>query len=239
MKTETIDYSDGAVSMSGYLAYDDSLAGKRPGVLVVHEAFGLGEHAMERARMLAKLGYVALAADMFGDRQQADLTKGIALITELKSQPLVLRARAGAAMKALTALPQVDATRLGGIGFCFGGTVVLEMARGGADLKGVVSFHGSLETPMPAAPGQVKSSILVCTGAEDPMIPATQVLAFEDEMRVADADWQVVSYSKTVHSFTNPEADGSMMPAIKYNKLSDQRSWSAMTGFLAEVFGTP
>ena len=236
MKTETITYSDGTVSMSGFLAYDETLTGKRPGVLVVHEAFGLGEHAMERARMLAKLGYVALAADMFGDRMQADLTKGIALITELKSQPKVLRARAGAAMTVLAGLPQVDATRLGGVGFCFGGTVVLEMARGGADLKGVVSFHGSLETPMPAAEGDVKASILVCTGADDPMIPATQVVAFEDEMRGAAADWQVVQYSKTVHSFTNPEADGSMTPAIQYNKLSDQRSWTAMSSFFTEVF---
>ena len=238
MKTEDINYRDGALNMSGYAAYDDTKPGKRPGVLVVHEAWGLGEHVMERAKMLAKMGYVALAADMYGDRKQVSTMEEVmTLVGDLRANPQKLRSRARAALTALAALPQTDASRLGGIGFCFGGTTVLELARDGADLAGVVSFHGGLETQAPAEVGKVKSSVLVCTGADDPMIPPAQVNAFEDEMRKAGADWQVISYGGTVHSFTNPKADGSIAPGILYNKSADQRSWAAMTAFFSEVFG--
>ena len=237
MKTEDITYRDGALTMSGYAAYDDTKSGKRPGVLVVHEAWGLGEHVMERAKMLAKMGYVALAADLYGDRKQVTTMEEVmALVGDLRANPQKLRSRARAAVAALAALPEVDATRLGGIGFCFGGTTVLELARDGAGLAGVVSFHGGLETQAPAEAGKVKTSVLVCTGADDPMIPPTQVNAFEDEMRKAGADWQVISYGGTVHSFTNPKADGSIAPGILYNEVADKRSWASMTAFFAEVF---
>lgn len=237
MKTEDISYRDGALNMSGYAAYDDTKTGKRPGVLVVHEAWGLGEHVMERAKMLAKMGYVALAADMYGDRKQiGTMDEVMKVVGDLRANPQKLRSRARAALAALAALPQTDASRLGGIGFCFGGTTVLELARDGADLAGVVSFHGGLETQAPAEAGKVKASVLVCTGADDPMIPPAQVNAFEDEMRKAGADWQVISYGGTVHSFTNPRADGSIAPGILYNKSADHRSWAAMTAFFGEVF---
>jgi dienelactone hydrolase len=237
MKTEDIRYSDGALSLNGFVAYDETKTGKRPGILVVHEAWGLGEHAMERVKMLADLGYVALAADMYGDRRQAtSMDDVMKLIGDLRANPAKLRARAKAALATLATLPQVDEKRLGGIGFCFGGSTVLELARDGTDMCGVVSFHGALETTAPAAPGKVKASVLVCTGADDPMIPPAHVEAFEEEMRKAGADWQVISYGGTVHSFTNSRADGSIAPGLLYNKQSDQRSWTVMRAFFEEVF---
>ena len=239
MLAQDIDYRDGAARLRGFLAYDETARDRRPGVLVVHEGLGLNQHAMDRARMMAELGYVALAADMFGDRRQAgDLKEARALIAELRDDPARLRARGAAAVATLAALPQVDAGRLGAIGFCFGGSVVLELARDGADLKAVVSFHGVLTTTAPAVAGKVKASLLVCTGADDPMAPADQVIAFEEEMRAAGVgDWQVISYGSTLHGFTNPAADGSLLPSALYNGRSDRRSWAAMQAFLTEVFG--
>ena len=225
MKTTDIEYRDGALTCRGFLAYDETKTGRRPGVLVVHEAFGLGKQAMDRAKMLVELGYVAFAADMFGDRMQVtELPKAIEIITDLLGNPPKLLARA-------------DAARLGGIGFCFGGSTVLQLARSGADLKGGGNFHGALSTKAPAKAGSVKAGILSCTGADDPMIPADQVVAFEEEMRAAKADWQVILYGNTLHSFTNPEADGSLNPAILYNEKTDKRSWAAMRDFFQEKFG--
>src|SRR6266404_718334 len=165
MQTKDIDYRDAGVDLRGYLAFDANGAGRRPGVLVFHEGLGLGDFAMARARMLAEIGYVAFAADMFGGRRQARNLQEVAnLVGALRSQPETLRARSRAALATLAALPQVDTGKMAAIGFCFGGSVVLELARDGADLKAVVSFHGALATQMPAAPGKVKASVLVCTG---------------------------------------------------------------------------
>src|SRR5216684_52477 len=238
MLTQDITYRDGATSLRGFLAYDETARDRRPGVLVVHEGLGLNDHAMERARMIARLGYVALAADMFGERRQAsDLQEARALLAPLRDDPQKLRARGRAAMATLAALPQVDAGRLGAIGFCFGGTVVLELARDGADLKAVVSFHGVLATTTPAVSGKVKASVLVCTGADDPLAPPQQVNAFEDEMRAADVrDWQVISYGNTLHGFTNPAADGSMMRTARYSAQADRRAWASMRNLFDEVF---
>jgi dienelactone hydrolase len=197
----------------------------------------LGEFAMVRARMLAALGYVALAADMFGDRRQArNLEEVSELIGGLRNEPEVLRARGRAALATLAASPQVDASRLAAIGFCFGGLVALELARGGADLKAVVSFHGVLATKTPAVSGKVKASVLVCTGADDPLAPPDQVRAFEDEMRAAAVrDWQLISYGNTLHGFTNPDADGSIMRAALYSAQADRRSWASMRSLFDEV----
>ena len=238
LQTKDIEYQDGALRMRGLLAYDDAHAGKRPGILVVHEAWGLGEHAMERAKMLAREGYVALAADMYGDRRLAsDLPQAMELIGELRTDPAKLRQRAKSALAALKAQPNVDASRLAAIGFCFGGTTVLELARAGADLKGVVSFHGGLQTAAPAEPGAVTPKVLVCTGADDPMIPPDQVTAFEEEMRKAGADWQVIAYGNTVHSFTNPDAGKTVkLDGVAYNAQTDRRSWAAMRAFFDEIF---
>ena len=186
MLTQDITYRDGAASLRGFLAYDETARDRRPGVLVVHEGLGLNDHAMERARMLAGLGYVALAADMFGDRRQAgDLDEARALIAPLRDDPPKLRARAARPSSTLARCRRSMLGRLGAIGFCFGGTVVLELARDGADLKAVVSFHGVLTTKAPAVAGKTKAAVLVCTGADDPLAPPTRSIAFEAEMRAA------------------------------------------------------
>ena len=236
MPTRDLDYRCDDVNLRGYLAWNDA-AGPRPGVLVFHEGLGLGEFAMERARRLAGLGYVALAADMFGDRRQANNLQQVAtLVGGLRAEPDKLRARGRAALSTLAALPQVDAGRLAAIGFCFGGSMVLELAREGADLKAAVSFHGVLTTKMPAQPGAVKASVLVCTGVDDPLAPPEQVADFKNEMRAGGVrDWQVIAYGNTLHGFANPAADGSMMRTALYNEQADRRSWAAMRSLFDEV----
>jgi dienelactone hydrolase len=238
MKTQDITYQDGLVNLSGFIAWDDTKSGPRPGVLVMHEAWGLGEHVMLRARQLAEMGYVAFAADLYGERKQvAKMEDAMALIGDLRAQPQKLRLRARAALTACQALPQVYGRRVGAIGFCFGGTTVLELARDGADVAAVVSFHGGLETQAPAEKGQVKAKILVLTGADDPMVPANQVVAFEDEMKKAGADARVISYPAAVHGFMNPDADGSIAPGILYNEAVAVQAWAEMGRFLKGAFG--
>src|SRR6266436_7560112 len=238
MKTEKIEYKDGDVNLHGYLAYDDQKSGKRPGVLVMPEAFGLGAHARQRAERIAGLGYVALAGDPYGNGVEApDLPTAMKYATPLREDPAKFRQRARVALDKLASMPQVDPNRLAAIGFCMGGTFSLELARDGAPLRGVVSFHGGLGTERPAAAGQVKAKILVCTGADDPFVPAAQVNALADEMTKAGADWKIISYGGTVHSFTNPDAGKVGNPGLKYNKASDERSWKAMASFFEEIFG--
>ena len=238
MKTETIEYKDGDVTLRGYLAYDETKTGKRPGILVMPEALGLGTHAKSRAERLAQLGYVALAGDPYGGgKEYATVAEAIKSATELMSDPVKTRSRGRAALDKLASLPQVDAGKLAEIGFCMGGTFGLELARDGAPLKGVVTFHSGLQTQRPAEAGKVTAKILVNTGADDPMVPYDAVKAFEDEMNKAGADWQVISYAKTKHSFTNVDAATAGMPAaLEYNKQTDQRSWKAMINFFEEIF---
>lgn len=237
MKTESIGYQDGNVSLRGYLAYDEKKTGKRPGILVMPEAFGLGVNAKRKAEALAGLGYVALAGDPYGDGLELkDLQEAIKHASALFADPEKTRARARAGLNKLASLAQVDGNRLAAIGFCMGGTFSLELARDGAPLTGIVSFHGGLQTQRPAAPGQMKAKILVCTGADDPFVPVAQVNAFEEEMTKAGADWQVISYGGTVHSFTNPDAGSIGAPGIAYNKRADERSWKAMASFFEEIF---
>lgn len=237
MTAETIAYNDGDVSLQGFLAFDDAVSGRRPGVLIMPEAFGLGANAKARAAQLATLGYVALAGDPYGEgREFTDLQAAMQVAGGLMADPAKFRARARAGIDKLASLPQVDPNRLAAMGYCMGGTFALELARDGMPLRGVVSFHGGLQTQRPAAAGQIKAKVLVCHGADDPMIQTPQVNAFVEEMTKAGADWQLVSYGGTVHSFTNPQADGTMLPGIKYNAQSDARSWQAMRNFFAEVF---
>ncbi|HZT33916.1 MAG TPA: dienelactone hydrolase family protein [Bryobacteraceae bacterium] len=238
MKTETFAYHLGDTTFRGYLAYDAARAGKRPGVLVVHEAWGIGEHVQQRAERLAERGYVALAVDMFGEgRQAASNQEGLAWSAGLRNDLPTLRARIRAAFDALAGLPEVDPGRIASIGYCFGGTTSLELARSGAPAAGVVSFHGRLETKSPAEPQQVKARILVCTGADDPMIPQAQVQAFIEEMSRAGADYQVIVYGGAKHSFTNPRAGERGIEGLAYNQLADERSWNAMLSFFREIFG--
>jgi dienelactone hydrolase len=237
MKTEHLEYQDGTTTLRGFLAYDDKQTGKRPGILVMPEAFGLGAHAKGRAERLASLGYVALAGDPYGGGvEYTDLQEAIKYASALREDATKFRQRARVALDKLASLPQVDASRLAAIGFCMGGTFALELARDGAPLRGVVSFHGGLETQRPATPGQIKAKILVCTGADDPFVPVAQVNAFAEEMTKAGADWQIITYGGTVHSFTNPDAGKVGTAGLAYNKAADERSWKAMVTFFDEIF---
>lgn len=236
MKTETLEYKDGDVLCRGFLAVPDG-ADKRPGIVVAHEAPGLDEHPKKRARMLAELGYVALALDMYGGGKTVTGEETMKIMGPFRESAPLTRGRARAALDALAKQPRVDAGRLGAMGYCFGGLVVLELARSGAPLKGVVSFHGILETKTPQDAQNVKGKILVCTGADDPLVPPEQVLGFQKEMTEAKVDWQVVTYGGTKHAFTNVDADKVGRPALAYNKSADDRSWEAMRDFWGEVMG--
>ena len=236
MRAESLEYKDGDVTLKGFVALDDQSSHKRPGILVMPEAFGLGKQAKDRALRLASLGYAALAGDPYGNGLEvSDLQDAITHAGAIREDNTKFRQRIRAGLDALMALPQVDTDRLAVMGYCMGGTCSLEMARDGTPLRGVVSFHGALETQSPAEPGTVQAKVLVCHGADDPFVPVEHVNAFEEEMTKAGVDWQVISYGGTVHSFTNPEADGSI-EGICYNKQADERSWQAMRAFFDEIF---
>jgi len=237
LKTEVIDYKHGDTPLEGYLAYDDSFAGKRPGILVVHEWWGHNAYARKRAEQLASLGYVAFALDMYGKGVLAKTPKEAGeQAGRFKNDRALMRARAMAGLDVLRRYPKVDPNNLGAIGYCFGGTTVLELARAGADLKGVVSFHGTLETPNPDDAKNIRCKILVLTGADDPSVPPAQIAAFEDEMKKAHVDYKVIAYPGAVHAFTNPAAGDDPKKGVAYNKEADEKSWEAMKEFFAKVF---
>lgn len=237
MHHETLTYTADGLTMQSQLFFEEG-SSKRPAVLVFPEAFGLSEHAIGRAKRLASMGYVALASDLHGNGLiENDLQKAIGLLTPLFQDPTKTRARAGAGLAALTARTEVDASKIGAIGFCFGGTMALELARGGAEVRAVVGFHSGLGTAMPVSPEtKFHARVLVCIGADDPMINAEQRSAFEAEMRSAKVDWQMHLYGDTVHSFTNEHASERGMPdAIRYSAEADKRSWESMTELFGEV----
>jgi len=237
MQHETLKYQADGLAMQSQLFFEPG-SGRRAGVLVFPEAFGLGEHAISRARRLAEQGYVALACDLHGDgRMVNDLQEAVGLLQPLLAAPARTRARASAALKALTDRSEVDSARVASIGYCFGGTMSLELARSGANLKAVVGFHSGLGTNAPQTDAKaIKARVLVCIGADDPMIPAEQRAVFEDEMRDGGVDWQVHLYGKTVHSFTNKEAGKLNMPdAIRYSAEADARSWAALEELFSET----
>ncbi|CAN5498895.1 dienelactone hydrolase family protein [soil metagenome] len=239
IKTQTVEYKDGDVTCKGYLAYDDAIKGARPGVLVVPEWWGLTDYAKHRAEQLAQLGFVAFAADMYGNGKTTDDPKDAgALATPLKTDPAKFRARGMAAIEAMksSAGENLDVSRMAAIGYCFGGSAVLELARGGADLLGVVSFHGGLAAHDKAKAGDVKAKVLVCTGADDAFVKPEEVNAFEQEMKAAGVDYSVISYGGAVHAFSNPDADRHNIPNIAYNEKADLRSWEAMKAFFLEIF---
>ncbi len=239
MHQEMLTYQADGLTMRSQLFFEPGAA-KRPGVLVFPEAFGLGEHAIGRARRLAGMGYVALACDLHGDGRVIDELEGaIGALKPLFADPSRTRARAQGGLEALTARAEADAGRVAAIGFCFGGTMALELARSGAALAAVVGFHSGLGSEAPKSDARaIKGRVLVCIGADDPMIPAEQRAGFEKEMRDGGVDWQMHLYGKTVHSFTNQEAAARNMPdAIRYSPEADARSWAAMQQVFGEVFG--
>jgi dienelactone hydrolase len=237
LHTETVEYKHGDTTLKGYLVYDTTMNGKRPGVLVVHEWWGLNDYARRRADMLARLGHVAFAADIYGDgfnttsADEAGKRSG-----EFRNNRPFGRERLTAALNVLRKHELCDPKRVAAIGYCFGGTCVLELARSGADIAGVVSFHGALNTPNPADAKNIKCKVLVCHGANDGFVPAEEVAAFQKEMRDAGVDWQMIFYGGAVHSFTNPDAGKTGLAGVAYNERADKRSWEAMKSFFAEIF---
>lgn len=236
VKGHEVEYRAGGISLKGYLAHADAAQGKQPAVLVVHEWWGHDEHARNSARKLAEAGYVALALDMYGEGKQAhhpgDAGK---LAGEVSRNLPLMKARFDAAREFLARQPNVDASRIAAIGYCFGGSVVLQMAREGEDLRGVVSLHGALGTDRPAQPGRVKAKVLALNGEDDPMVPKSDVEAFETEMKTAGVDYKVVNYPGARHAFTNPAATArgkEFNIPIAYDADADRKSWKETLAFL-------
>jgi len=238
IKTEVIEYKDGDTTLEGFLAYDDAKTGARPGVLVVHDWTGLQDYAKRRATMLAELGYVAFAADIYGKGvrpvEQADCAKEAG---KYKGNLPLLRQRVTLAYDQLLKRKEVDAHKTLAIGYCFGGTTVLELARSGSPVSGVVSFHGGLSTTLPAQGGSVKAKVLVCQGADDPFVKPPEQEAFKEEMKKAKVDLEFISYPDAVHSFTKPEAGNDKSKGQAYNEAADKKSWEDMKAFFKKVLG--
>jgi dienelactone hydrolase len=235
---QDVEYSAQGVPLKGYLAYDDQATGKRPGILVVHEWWGMNYYARQRADMLAELGYTALAVDMYGEGKLAPHPDNAGkFATEIMRNFDVGKARFLAAEDFLKKQPTVDAGRIAGIGYCFGGGVVLNIARQGTDLKGVVSFHGGLSAVKPAVPG-IKAKVLVLHGADDKFSTPEQIQAFKQEMKNAKVDYRFIAYPGAVHAFTNPDATElgkKFNLPIAYNEKADHESWAEMQKFLSRI----
>lgn len=240
VKGREVVYKGGGVTMKGYLAWDDKIKGKRPGVLVVHEWWGHNDYSRRRAMMLAEMGYTALAVDMYGDGKTAQHPDDAGKFSgEVGKNKPAAKARFDAARKLLQKDKTVDPGKIAAIGYCFGGSVVLDMARMGEPLAAVASFHGGLATDTPAQAGKVKAKIAVFTGADDPMAPQSQVDGFRQEMDKAKVNYKVVSYPGVKHSFTNPAADeyGKKFGLpLAYNAEADKDSWAQTASFLSEAF---
>lgn len=235
--TETIEYKDGDAVLEGYLAYDESTKGTRPGVLVVHEWWGLNPYVKKRAEQLAALGYIAFAADVYGKGVRATTPEEAGKLAGMyRSDRQLLRSRVKAGLETLKRQSMTDAKKTAAIGYCFGGTTVLELARSGADVTGVVSFHGGLSTPTPQDAQHIKAKVLALHGADDPYVKEEEVLAFEDEMRKGGVDWQLNVYGGAVHGFTNPDNGNDNSKGVAYNEKADRRSWEAMKVFFGQIF---
>lgn len=236
VRTEVVPYRHSGTELEGALVYDDAVKGPRPGVLVLHEWWGHGPYVRRRAEQLARLGYVAFAADMYGKGVYAKTHEEAAKLSgAFREDRALMRMRALAGLQVLKKSGKADPKKLAAIGYCFGGTSVLELARAGTDLAGVVSFHGGLDTPRPQETSGVKAKILALVGSEDKWVTGG-IPVFEDEMRRARADWQLVLYGGVVHSFTVPEAGNDPSAGMAYDETADRRSWRAMEDFFREIF---
>lgn len=237
LKEEVIEYKDGKTVLEGFVASPENTA-KAPGVLIIHNWMGLADYSKMRARQLAEMGYVAFAVDVYGkgvrpqNREEASKLAG-----EYKGDSKKFRSRLTAALKTLKSMKNVDKSKVAAIGYCFGGTGALELYRSGADINGVISFHGGLSSKMPLSKKAIsKAKVLVLHGADDPFVPASEVAAFESEMRSAGADWQLHAYGNAVHAFTEESAGNDNSKGAAYNKNADQRSFEAMKDFFKEIF---
>ena len=231
--SQAIEYRDGDVQLSGVMFADSARAKPRPGILVVHGGAGLDDHAKGRAKAIADLGFVTFACDMYGSTVRGNAERIMAALQEFRRDTSKLCRRAQAGLDVLLSNPEVDG-RIAAVGYCFGGMTVLELARASADLAGVVSVHGSLDTAHPAHPGVIKAKILVCHGALDPHVPMPHVTAFVDEMSLASADWQLHIYGGAMHGFTHES--GPVRPGVAYNAAAAAHSTIAMTNFFVEIF---
>lgn len=235
---QLVEYRQGDTVLEGYLAFDDAAKGKRPGVLVVHAWMGLDDNAKQRADMLAQLGYVAFAADIYGKGMRPkDRAEAGKLAGTYKGDRKLLRERVNAGLAELVKNPKVDAAKTAAIGYCFGGTAVLELARSGARVAGVVSFHGGLDSPAPADGKQIKAKVLVLHGAADFHQKPADVAAFQKELADAKVDWQFVEYGGAAHCFTDKTAGTDPSTGCAYDPVADMRSWAAMRAFFDELFG--
>lgn len=234
----SVEYQAGEVTCEGYLAFDDATTGDRPGVLVVHDWMGLSDHTRGVCDELAKLGYVAFAADIYGKgvRPASPKEAGAQAGQYKKNRPL-LRARAAAGLAQLQGSPHVEKGKIAAIGYCFGGTTALELARSGADLAAVVSFHGGLDSLTPADAKNIKAHVLVLHGADDPTMKKEDVEAFQEEMRAGGVDWEMIYYGDAVHAFTEERAGRDKSRGVAYNEKAAKRSWQAMRDFFGEILG--
>ena len=232
-----VEYKQGQAVLEGLSVYDDAVKGKRPAVLVVHQWKGLGDYEKRRAEMLAQLGYNVFAVDIYGKGiRPANPQDAAAEAGKYKENRSLLRARVNAGLDVLKKHELTDPGRIAAIGYCFGGTTALELARSGADIAGVVSFHGGLSTPNPEDAKNIKGKVLALHGADDPFVPPAEVAAFQEEMRKARVDWALTAYGNAVHSFTDWNAGTDNSKGAAYNEKADKRSWEAMKSFFAEVF---
>lgn len=238
VKGEPVSYQSGATECEGYLAFDSAVEGKRPGVLVVHDWMGVGDHTREVCQELAKLGYVAMAADIYGKGvRPTERTAASAEAGKYKGDRKLLRERVTAGLAQLKENKHVDGGKLAIIGYCFGGTTALELARSGAPIAGAVSFHGSLDSPTPEDAKNIKAKVLVLHGADDPYVKPEEIAAFHEEMRKGGVDWQMISYGDAVHSFSQKKAGTDKSKGAAYNEPAARRSWQAMKTFFGEIFG--
>lgn len=238
MITKDVEYPSGLTVCEGFLAYDDTFKGKRPVVLVVHDWNGIDAYEKRRCEMLASLGYVAFAVDIYGKGVRPSGAERGVQAGKYKGDRELFRERLIAGLTEAKKLFNADATKVAAIGYCFGGTGVLELARSGADVKGVVSFHGGLDTPTPLNANNIKGKVLICHGNIDPMVPPAQVEAFRKEMEDAAVDYQFIGYAGAVHAFTEPSVGNDPSTGAAYNANADRRSWDHMKLFLKEVLGS-
>jgi dienelactone hydrolase len=236
IQTKTVSYQHNGTPLEGIVVYDDSTAVSRPGVLVVHAWMGIDDHVKERAQRLAKMGYIAFCADIYGKGvRPASVEEAARTSSIYKKDRALFRGRLKAGLEELKKQKNIDTTQLMGIGFCFGGTGVLELARSGAKIDGVVSFHGGLDSPTPSDGKNIKAKVLVLHGADDPYSSPENIAAFENEMRASKVDWEMIKYGNAVHSFTDKSAGNDNSKGAAYNATADERSWQAMKDFFAEI----
>ena len=234
--TKVVEYKESDTTLEGFVVYDNSAKTARPGVLIVHQWKGVGPYEKMRAEMLAKMGYVAFACDIYGKGiRPANPQAAGAEAGKYKNDRALLRKRVNAGFQTLLKQDGVDKSKTAAIGYCFGGTTVLELARSGADVDGVVSFHGGLDSPTPEDAKSIKAKVLALHGADDPFVPDAEIAGFAKEMRDAKVDWHLVAYGNSVHSFTDKGAGNDNSKGAAYNEKADHRSWEAMKAFFAEI----